>query len=381
MESSAATIDIDVDVAKADAATIGMTLEELSANVQAQLTDLRNARAAVTAAENDVVAANSVVDATQLEIDHWTAESDRIVLDAFTNPPMLGAADMIDTESIGDATVKHAVLDMESDSSANALESLEESRARLVEQKAAQEVAVADAETRRGDAEAALEALEAATSQQASFIELVEDRLDQELSEAAGLAAIDPAMAATLSARQNELIAQLQAIRDSEAFADAMEALARAEEERANNPPPVLPGPPSGTLATVACPEGLGSITVDSSMEASLTALLAAAQNDGATLCGDGYRSYQQQIETRKNNCGTSNYAIYEMPASQCSPPTARPGTSRHEQGLAIDFTCNGGGVISSRSSPCYQWLDANAANYGLYQLPSELWHWSDNGN
>jgi hypothetical protein len=49
--------------------------------------------------------------------------------------------------------------------------------------------------------------------------------------------------------------------------------------------------------------------------------------------------------------------------------------------GLAIDFTCDGGGVISSSSSPCFQWLEANAASYGLYNLPSELWHWSDNGN
>ena len=41
----------------------------------------------------------------------------------------------------------------------------------------------------------------------------------------------------------------------------------------------------------------------------------------------------------RRANCGSSNYAIYQMPASACSPPTARPGTSMHEQGLAIDFT------------------------------------------
>jgi LAS superfamily LD-carboxypeptidase LdcB len=79
-------------------------------------------------------------------------------------------------------------------------------------------------------------------------------------------------------------------------------------------------------------------------------------------------------------HCGTSYYAIYQMPASQCHPPTAPPGTSMHEQGLAVDFTWNGS-VISSHSSAAYQWLDAHANAYGFYNLPSEPWHWSTNGN
>jgi LAS superfamily LD-carboxypeptidase LdcB len=51
-----------------------------------------------------------------------------------------------------------------------------------------------------------------------------------------------------------------------------------------------------------------------------------------------------------------------------------------HEQGLAIDFTADGG-IITSRSSPAYRWLQANASRYGLYNLPSEPWHWSVNGD
>ncbi|MDD9372231.1 MAG: M15 family metallopeptidase, partial [Acidimicrobiales bacterium] len=54
-------------------------------------------------------------------------------------------------------------------------------------------------------------------------------------------------------------------------------------------------------------------------------------------------------------------------------------GTSNHEQGLAIDFTCNGGGALG-RSSSCFSWLSANANSYGLYNLPSEPWHWSNDG-
>jgi len=98
------------------------------------------------------------------------------------------------------------------------------------------------------------------------------------------------------------------------------------------------------------------------------------------TLCGGGYRSPDAQIQLRMEHCGTSNYAIYEMPASQCSPPTARPGSSLHEQGLAVDFTCNGGGTVDS-GDECWTWLEANAADYGLYNLPSEPWHWSVDGS
>jgi hypothetical protein len=104
-------------------------------------------------------------------------------------------------------------------------------------------------------------------------------------------------------------------------------------------------------------------------------ALLAAASADGVTLLGSSYRGPARQVALRRAHCGDSTYAIYEMPASACSPPTARPGTSRHEVGLAIDFE-----HCSSRRTACFQWLARCAAAYGLVNLPSEPWHWSDNG-
>jgi len=76
------------------------------------------------------------------------------------------------------------------------------------------------------------------------------------------------------------------------------------------------------------------------------------------------------------SHCGTSEYAIYSMPSSQCSPPTAPPGQSQHEVGLAIDFD-----NCSSRSTACYQWLAGHASSFGFYNLPSEPWHWSVNGH
>jgi len=86
-----------------------------------------------------------------------------------------------------------------------------------------------------------------------------------------------------------------------------------------------------------------------------------------------------EQIALRRAHCGSSDYAIYQAPSSACSPPTARPGTSMHEKGLAIDFTCGGGGTIS-QGSACFGWLDGHAAGHGLHNLPSEPWHWSTMG-
>lgn len=121
-------------------------------------------------------------------------------------------------------------------------------------------------------------------------------------------------------------------------------------------------------------------ITVATRIAGNLERMLNAADADGMRFGGSGYRSPSAQVAVRKRNCGTSDYAVYEKPSSSCRPPTAKPGQSMHEQGLAIDFTYNGS-VINSRSNPGYKWLKANAARYGFYNLPSEAWHWSTNGN
>jgi hypothetical protein len=105
--------------------------------------------------------------------------------------------------------------------------------------------------------------------------------------------------------------------------------------------------------------------------------MVAAARNDGVDISGGGgYRSLQEQINLRRSNCGTSDYAIYEMPSGNCSPPTARPGFSQHERGLAIDFR-----NCSSHGTACWQWLNANAAPFGFLPFSREPWHWSTSGS
>lgn len=124
----------------------------------------------------------------------------------------------------------------------------------------------------------------------------------------------------------------------------------------------------------------VGGIVVNASIASQLRALLAAADAAGLRLGGGGYRDPAEQIALRRAHCGSSYYAIYQMSAAQCSPPTARPGTSMHEQGLALDLTSSGS-LIQSRSDPAFQWLAANAGRFGFRNLPSEPWHWSINGS
>jgi hypothetical protein len=133
------------------------------------------------------------------------------------------------------------------------------------------------------------------------------------------------------------------------------------------------PQPAPGADIPLATVRG---IMVHTSIAAPLESMIAAAEVDGVVLSGAGYRSHERQIELRRQHCGTSEYAIYRMPSSQCSPPTARPGASMHEQGLAVDFV-----NCSSRSTACWGWLNVNAAAFGFFNLPSEPWHWSIDGS
>jgi peptidoglycan hydrolase-like protein with peptidoglycan-binding domain len=141
---------------------------------------------------------------------------------------------------------------------------------------------------------------------------------------------------------------------------------------------PTAPTPAGSRIGTPDVVQVQG-ITVARQIAPQIASLLAAAQADGVRLSGGGFRTPQEQIALRKKNCGSSDYDIYDKSPSQCSPPTAKPGTSNHERGLAIDFTYNGQS-IKSHDNPGFRWLNANAARFGLKNLASEPWHWSVDG-
>jgi hypothetical protein len=142
-----------------------------------------------------------------------------------------------------------------------------------------------------------------------------------------------------------------------------------------------------------------GMVTIDTVNQKGLLAckdiaenfknMVAAAKKDGITLTAYGGRTMESQIALRKKNCGgSSQYNVYEKPSGQCKPPTARPGKSMHQLGLAFDIGENGKTICypnnsascKSRGNKAFLWLEKNAGTYKLFNLPSEAWHWSVNG-
>jgi len=166
-------------------------------------------------------------------------------------------------------------------------------------------------------------------------------------------------------------LTELKAAQERKAKEDLEKALAAQRERRAPSRPAAGRGsaPAGGGMVSV------GGIVVHGSIASNLEAMLGAADAAGVNLNGSGYRDPEAQRRLRQQNCPNP----VSSPASACSPPTAKPGQSMHEQGLAIDFTYNGS-LIRSRSSPGFTWLAANAPRYGFANLPSEPWHWSVNG-
>ncbi len=137
-------------------------------------------------------------------------------------------------------------------------------------------------------------------------------------------------------------------------------------------PAEAIPVPTTPTTVAIA------PIMVNAEIAGQVQALIGAARSDGIDLHGAGFRPVEDQITLRIAHCGTSGFDIFDRPAGECSPPTARPGSSEHELGLAIDFTENGS--ILTPGSAGFTWMVANAGSYGLINLPSEAWHWSTTG-
>ena len=348
----------EIDVLNAQDAEIQTALNAIQTQVAGQQVVVTQTADAQASADAAVATSVAEITALQGEIAALDARVDQIIVEAYVDPPVDHALDVFDADTLADATIKNGLVDISADEDTAAIARLDEAQVALEAERASQEVLAAEAATRKAEADAAMAELTSALGVQTQLAGEVEARLAAKLWEANVLRLTDATLSQQIEAEQAALAAALAASRSG---------------------PSSSIGPAPGGLATVSCPAG-GSITVAGSIASNVQALLDAAFADGVRLCGGGYRDPQEQIALREAHCGSSDYAIYEMPSSQCEPPTARPGSSMHEQGLAIDFTCNGGGTVS-QGSVCFSWLSANAARYGLANLPSEPWHWSTNGN
>ena len=224
-----------------------------------------------------------------------------------------------------------------------------------------------------------------AVDREAELSVAAEERVDRRLVEVQLIRQQDAELAAEIEAAEREIIDALARQRaaeearrkaEEEARRRAEEEARRRAEEAGRQQEEVAAVTPAGVNFTLVWVRGF---EVNSQIADDVDGLIAAMEAEGFDLGGWGYRNHQRQIELRQSHCGTSEWAVWRMPSHQCRPPTARPGRSNHEKGLAIDFT-NAGRLITSRSSAVFQALQRIAPRFGFLNLPSEPWHWSVDG-
>ncbi|HET6950628.1 MAG TPA: hypothetical protein VFI47_09645, partial [Acidimicrobiales bacterium] len=270
-------IDLQVNGLAAEDAQVRAAVAALETNVASQQAELDEAERAAEAAEAEVVTASAAVEEQEGRIDDLNDATDALVVEAFVNPPSDNALDSFKADSLSDATVKQALVDIQADSDADLMDQLEQAHEDLEVDKADKETLAAEAETKREAAETALTELENALDQQEEFAAQVEERLNAKLAEVESLKATDLALSQQLLAEQTAItnwlnaVAQVEAQRRAEADAAAAAAAAAAASRgsgssgggggsgggrRGGIPDPapsvVLPAP--GGLARVSCP-------------------------------------------------------------------------------------------------------------------------------
>ena len=392
-----------VDVLTATREEVTQKIQQLDAQYAEQQAAVADAEVAVGLANEAVGRARARVTLAENEVEIARQTVRSYAVEAYITPPAEDALRVLSVGQSDDASYANEVIKIMADDRHKVVDILVGKRKIAADESATADAAAAAAATQVATQQAQLGELEGIRSEQESLANELDDRLDAALAEAAALAEIDRQMAAELAAQETALrkAAATPSPRVQDVAVPAGAAPEGTVPSNGTSPtgPPSTGAGPSGPAPTSPAPTSpprtvppspppppgvsvtsVGGITVNVAIADQIRGLLNAATAAGFNLRGGGYRSSAAQVATRRNNCGPSYYDIYQKPASQCSPPTAIPGRSMHEQGRAIDFT-SGGALITSRSNPAFVWLSQNASRFGMYNLPSEPWHWSTNGN
>lgn len=146
---------------------------------------------------------------------------------------------------------------------------------------------------------------------------------------------------------------------------------------------PIYKSPATGTTLRLCELDGKLVASVLAPRVLAVKADYKAAYNDGTEISvGAGFRTYEEQAALYAKNCGSGT----------CSTITAKPGTSNHELGLAVDWDMTKNGVqvgdfcYSSRASSCPSqngWVflsGTGGQKYGWIQYSKEAWHFSMDG-
>lgn len=369
IQQEAAAQALQVDAATADFDVLAAALDDLNGLVDLQEARLIDAEQAVRSAETQVQQAlerEAVIDG---EVQALRSSVRDLALASFTGEGGVNGQDftaLLLSDDPTEAMRRRSLVEFQTGSLGDGIDQLRALTAEAELVSARRRDAAVLAEAGRAEAIERQEQLASAQAAQTELVLATEKRLEARLAEAAVLADRDAEAAALISQQEEVIAAQIRAAAARRA---AAAAAAAAASDSAN--PPVVITPDE--ITTVR------GIQVHRDIAGNLEAMMAAAAADGVALGGWGYRDNVEQIRLRQQNCGTSDFDIWERSASSCSPPTARPGLSQHEQGLAIDFTYNDGS-ITTHSNPGFVWLAQNASRWGFFNLPSEPWHWSTTG-
>lgn len=343
----------ELDILRAGEAEIRARLAELEVQKQDAQAAHQAATEAATRAEAEVAVADAAVETKRREIAELERKREQFAVRSYVQPDRDEAFIVLDSHDANEAAVKKTLLDARAGRDRQVLDDLAQAEDDLAAALEEADAAAAAARTHRDEVATLLVSIDALQAEQNAIAVGVSERMESALAEAAVLAETDAELSMQITARDR-------------ALADLAAGPGRAMG---------AVGIPQGPIALA----NVRGIIVAASIAPQLEAMLAAAAADGVVLTGSGYRDITRQIELRRQNCGDSEYAIYVAPPDACHPPTARPGLSNHERGLAIDFRYNGAS-INSHSNPGFIWLAANASKYGFYNLPSEPWHWSTSG-
>lgn len=346
-----------VDASQASFEEVAAALDGINALVDLQEARLADAAQAVTSAELLVDQAELQRQAIEEEAVELRALVAELAVESFTGENGENGEDLtafLLNDDPTEAVRRRSLIEFQTGNMADALDRLRVLGVEAEQVEVDRARAVEDAEINRAEQVDRQGELEAAQAQQLQLVLDVEARLEARLAEAAAVRAFDEELAAEIQ-QQEEVIAAR--IRAEAAAAAAAEAAARAAA--------LPPLPSSGDIVNAS------GFQVHVSVANDVMNMIDAAAVDGVILSGSGWRSPDRTAELRViNGCPD----VFTSSPSTCRIPTARPGSSQHERGLAIDFrSC-------WRGSACFTWLANNAADFGFFNLPSESWHWSTTG-
>lgn len=145
----------------------------------------------------------------------------------------------------------------------------------------------------------------------------------------------------------------------------------------------------------------VGGTRVNSQISGGVARMLSDSAGDGINLSINGsFRDMEGQIAIYRGWCERGGIVPTPPPYPKANwsdytrcPGGAPPGYSNHQAGLALDLNCNGTlmpmSYADGQNNECFQWLVANASQYGLYEYSRgqnrsgngyESWHWSVDG-